>query len=400
MGYTKLFEVLKDETKLTSLITNLSSGYIEVPYIISETLKLLDDDSIYFNAISDSNKRSLCIMLDSYFSDCWEYYINDLNLDKLLKYAKIEIYKINAADGLRYATQGEVANGVKGLIGEDIYTAGEEEYKHLCLLQWSFTGVSYFYRQAGYSLKYDNDGKVLTSFYEMITQAAYGLKDLFEWISIHANIDEAISKIKKMQRKKGYKYATYARDEVTEDITIKQLVYNVYKVFPRNSTNVEYRKALALALKNYKNKKPLTPLEVSQLREIYEKHAVDAGDNGTLQEEENKEVKAKCERLLAERYSGKINQKHFAYNIIETLKKCNYSKCTKKQLDVINDAYYIIYGTIIYEENQKAVNDNSGNTEVISDIDIDNSLSNSSDDISMSLTSMSDQLFGMEDTDE
>ena len=39
MGYTKLFELLKDKTKLTSLITNLSSEFIEVPYLISETLK-------------------------------------------------------------------------------------------------------------------------------------------------------------------------------------------------------------------------------------------------------------------------------------------------------------------------------------------------------------------------
>ena len=196
MGYTKLFELLKDETKLTSLITNLSSGFIDVPYLISETLKLLADDSIYYNAISDNDKISLCIMIDNYFSDCWEQYIADINLDKLLKFGKIEVYKIEAADGLRYATQGEVTNGVKGLIGEYIYTAGEEEYKHLCLLQWSFSGIGYFYKQAGYNLKYDDEGKVLTSFYEMITQSAYGLKDLFNWISVKSNFETAISKIK------------------------------------------------------------------------------------------------------------------------------------------------------------------------------------------------------------
>lgn len=386
MGYTKLFELLKDETKLTSLITNLSSGFIDVPYLISETLKLLADDSIYYNAISDNNKISLCIMIDNYFSDCWEQYIADINLDKLLKFGKIEVYKIEAADGLRYATQGEVTNGVKCLIGEYIYTAGEEEYKHLCLLQWSFSGIGYFYKQAGYNLKYDDEGKVLTSFYEMITQSACGLKDLFDWVSVKSNFDNAISKIKKMQKKHGYKYANYAKDEVTEEITIKQLVYNIYRVFPRNSTNYEYRRALALALKNYKNKKPLTPSEVSWLREVYEKHAVDITKE-VISVEENNELKDKCEKLLAKRYSGRINQNHFAYNIIETLKKLGYSKCSDKQMSIINKAYYTICEQPIKESNEGT--NNSNKTEIISD-----------NDIEMSLADMSDTLFAMGEEDE
>lgn len=386
MGYTKLFEILKDEVKLTSLITNLSGGYIEVPYIVKETLKVLEDDSVFFNLISDSNKRALCIMLDNYFSDCWEYYINDLGLDKSLKYAKIEVYKINAADGLRYATTNEVANGVRGLIGEDVYTAGEEEYKHLCLLQWSFTGVSYYYRQAGYELKYDKDGKVITTFYEMITQSAYGLKDLFDWIAVHDNVDKAIAKIKKMQKKHGYKYATYAKDEVTEDITIKQLVYNIYKVFPRNSSNADYRKALALALKSYKNKKTLTPSEVSMLRDIYDKHALDINRDRQLMCESNEEIKNKCEKLLSERYSGKVSQNHFAFKIIETLKKNNYAKCSKAQLDIINEAYLILT-----KQNSDVETENSDNndTEIISDSDID-----------MTVMSISDALFDGEEEDD
>lgn len=385
MSYNKLFEVLADDVKLKSFITNLSSGFIEVPYIISETLKILDDDSIFINMISDSNKRSLCIMMDQYFTDCWEQYIADLNLDKILKYGKIEVYKIHAADGLRYATTNEVATGVKGLIGENIYTAGEQEYKNLCLLQWTFTGVSYYYRQAGYKLTYSNDGKVMTTFYEMITQAAYGLKDLFDWMSIHKNFDTAVSKIEKMKKKKGYKYATYAKDEVTDDITIKQLVYNIYTIFPRNSDNPEYRKALALALKSYKSNKQLTPLEVSQLREIYEKHAVDINRDRQKRMDVDNDLKSKCDKLIAERYKGRINHNHFAYTIIETLKKSNYSKCTDKQLKIINDAYYIINSGNKTKQDDNV--DNVNNTEIISEEDID-----------MSLSSMSDALFDdMED---
>ena len=134
MSYNKLFKLLEDNTRMTSFISNISSGYMEVPYIMSETLKILEDDNPFFGIISDSNKKSLCIMLDQYFTDCWGLFIEDLKLDKCLSYGKIEIYKIAAANGLRYATVNEVAQGIKGLIGEYIYPAGEEEYKKLCLL--------------------------------------------------------------------------------------------------------------------------------------------------------------------------------------------------------------------------------------------------------------------------
>lgn len=371
MSYNKLFKLLEDNTRMTSFISNISSGYMEIPFIMSETLKILEDDNPFFGIISDSNKKSLCIMMDQYFTDCWGLFIEDLKLDKCLKYGKIEIYKVEAVNGLRYATVNEVAQGIKGLIGEYIYPAGEEEYKKLCLLQWSFTGVSYYFRQAGYKLDYDNNGKVVNSFYEMIQMCAYQLKELFEWVSVKEHLDKALNRIKKMQRSKGYKYASYEKDEITEDITIKQLVMNIYKVFPRNSSNPEYRRALALSLKAYKNKQQLTPLEVSQLREIYEKHALDI--NRSKQEASvNNDVKEKCELLLAERFKGKINQKHFAYTIIETLKKNNYTSCSAKQYAIIDDAYKIITRTDNKKLNSET--DTTPKTEVISDDDINESL--------------------------
>lgn len=372
MSYNKLFKLLEDNTRMTSFISNISSGYMEIPFIMSETLKILEDDNPFFGIISDSNKKSLCIMMDQYFTDCWGLFIEDLKLDKCLKYGKIEVYKVEAVNGLRYATVNEVAQGIKGLIGEYIYPAGEDEYKKLCLLQWSFTGVNYYFRQAGYKLDYDENGKVINSFYEMIQMCAYQLKELFEWVSVKEHLDKALNRIKKMQRSKGYKYASYEKDEITEDITIKQLVMNIYKVFPRNSSNQEYRRALALSLKAYKNKQQLTPLEVSQLREIYEKHALDINRDKQEASSVNSDVKEKCEILLAERFKGKINQKHFAYTIIETLKKNNYTSCSPKQYAVIDEAYKII--TKSDSKNLSNENSTAPKTEVISDDDINESL--------------------------
>ena len=379
MSYTKLFDIIRDNDKLKSFITNMSSGYVGLPYIMEETLKMLEDDSIFANIISDNNKRALAVMLDMYFDSCYERFIEDVSLDKLLSYGRLEVYKIDAANGLRYATVNEVAQGVQGLIPEYIYPAGEDAYKKLCLLQWTYTGVIYFFRMAGYNLNYDKDGKVLNNVYDMIQMSANDLKDMFSWMADTEAVNKAIKKIDKMKRNKGYKYASFEKDEIVEDITIKQLVHNIDKIFPRNSTNPEYRKAISLVIKTNKYNQRLTPLEIAELRAIYHKHALDTSNrnNDGVTEESSRKLKEECERLLKERFSGKINSKHFAYTIIDSLRKSNYSKCSAKQYSYILEALQIL---------DKYSNDSETfRADVISEQEIDNSLASLSDAIGKGL---------------
>jgi len=392
MGYTKLFKVLNNDVKLTSFISNISSGYLDVPFLMSETLKMLDDDNPMSSIITETNMKSLTIMLDMYFTDCWSVYINDIQFDKLIPYGKIEVYKIDASNGLRYATVNEVAQGIKGLIGEYIYPAGEEAYKNICLLYWTFTGKSYYFRQAGYKLEYDNNGKVATSFYSMIQMSAVDLKNMFTWVSLKDDFQKAIKKIEKMKKSKGYKYATFEKDEITEDITIKQLVYNIYSVFPRNSNNQEYRKALSLSIKAYKDKKMLSPLEVSTLRNIYESFALDKDKNKRIEDEHSDELKETCEFIVKNKYSGKIDPKHFAFTIIETLKKGNYTKCSPKQYSYIQDALNLVNrdATSIKNDPNNVV-PITNKTEILTDSDIDASLELLSDAIGNGLFDEDDE---------
>lgn len=372
MSYDKLFEVLGDDRKTKSFISNFSSGALEIPYIMEETLKILSDESPFCNLISEHNKKALCIMLDLYFNDCYAQYIEDVDLAKMIKYAKIEVYSINAAEGIRYATVNEVAQGVKGLIGENTYPAGEEAYKKLCLLQWSFKGVSYYFRQAGFKLEYDDNGHVTTTFFEMVQMSAVALKELFDWMAVRENFETALKKIKKLEKSKGYKYNTYAKDEVSEDITIKQLINDICNVFTTNSAVPEYRKALALAINAKKNRKILTPLEISQLRAIYEDFAKSNKNSLQTLNEGDSELREKCELLLAKRTSGEINPNHFAYTIIATLRKNNYSKCSPKQYSILEDAFKIL--KIEYKGKEGSNPQEVQGTPVISDDEIESSL--------------------------
>lgn len=379
MSYNKLFELLEDNQKLKSLITNISnmsSEGAEIPFLFSATLHILEDDSPYANLISDKNKVALCNMIDKYFVDCYELYIEDLKLNKLLEFGCIEVYKVEASNGIRYATTNEVAQGIKGLIGENVYPAGEREYRLLCLLEWTFYGVNYFFRQAGYKLEYDSNGKAKTPYYQMIVMCANQMLDLFEWVSVPSNVENTLKRIKKMKKSHGYKYASYEKDEITEDITIKQLVSNIGKIFPRNSNNKEYRWAVAMSIKFSKNNYKLTPLEVSKLRKVYDDYAFSTNKQSHV--DCNAELKDKCELILKNRYNTDIviNRNHFAYTIIDSLRKYNYTKCSAKQLSYIDEAYNMINKAL-----QKKEEPEVKETKVISDTEIDLSLQSLSDAI-------------------
>ena len=374
MSFTKLFSIVDEKTQ--SLIKNLSSGYIDVTYLIEEILKLLEDSHPLSDLILEINKKHLCTLIEQYFTDCWELYAEDIPFDKLLNYGKIEVYKVNAYNGLRYATEKEVKQGIKGLIPEHIYPAGEEAYQKLCLMYWTFTGRNYYLRQSGVNIDFKYEGgKLMTSFYEIIQKSFVALQDMIRFVSVSENLELAIKKIKKMQKTNGYKYATYERDEIEEDVSVKQLLLNIYDFFPRQSPVPEYRKALALVLK-HRSGKMLSPLEISELRTTYDKFAMDS--TMTLTKKSNvlqtEKIKGMCDSIMKGKEVGKISEKHFAFVIIPTLAKCNYSKCSPKQFAVLEDA---VAG--VGERNKpvgKVVDNNI--TEIISEDDVDSSLSSMS----------------------
>lgn len=374
MSYNKLFSLIQENNEIKSFILNMSSGVFDIPYLMKETLNILDDCNPMLNMIPDNNKIALSSMINQYFDSCYTYFIDNNNLESVLEYGKIEIYKVDAANGLRAATVHEIEQGIESLISEYIYPAGEKEFKLLSLLCWTFTGKSYLFRKAGYNLEYENK-KVKTTFYEMIKMCAYDLKELFSWLETDDNFNNAINKIKKLKKSKGYKYATYEKDEITEYISIKQLICNVEKIFPRSSTNRDYRRGLALALSSSKGNKKLSPSEVSELRKIYHKYLID-NNNKNSENKTDESLKNKCESILSKRYSGEINPDHFAFKIITTLKSNKYTKVSPKQMAYIDDAFYIINSTNKTNEVE---------TKILSDDEVDNSLTSLSNAIGKGL---------------
>lgn len=275
-----------------------------------------------------------------------------------------------------------MAQGVEGLIAENIYPAGENEFKLLSLLQWTFTGKNIYFRDAGYKLTYRDSKEPVETTYDMITISANQLIEMFKWCSDSDKVDSAVKKLKKAAKSKGFKYASYERDEIEETVTIKQLVYNLDKTLPRRSDNIKYRRALAIVIKGKKGLSYLTPMEVSFLREIYHQRAYEKDAAKPYVDET---LKNECEQILKERYKGVINQDHFVYKIIETLKKKNYTVCSAKQYSIINDALSII------NKDKEKEDENKKKSIILGEDDIDKSLGQE-DTMMKSLAGISDAL--------
>ena len=356
MTFDKLFEIVKDED-IQKTITAFSSETLEKPYLMEETFKLLNDDSVMFNMMTDSHKIALCNMLKYYIDVC--YLLPDkINVVDIIEYGEIEIYKILAKDGLRYATEKEVAQGVRGLIPETIYPAGEEEFRNLAILDWSIRGFTYGLRKAGIELDYDKDGKVLNTHLEILDLCAERLVAMICWLRDTKKAEKAIKILRKMKRQKGYKYAKFAPDELNEIITVRQLIESADKVLKRNSDDKDERYGVHLVIKAKNNEYKLTPYEISKLRDIYDKIA-SRGVPKTVTGDYS-EVRRMCDKLKFGRNKGDIDRNIFVFKIIETLDKYHYKKVTEKQLAIIKEAYDK------YFENQENIEE-ATTSEVIDD---------------------------------
>lgn len=344
MSISNVLKLIEDNERLKASIKNISELPYELPYLMERSLELLDNNN--YGRLKDAELKSLCYMLDMYFVNCFYEFAENSDLSNLLKFAKIEIYKVQAPKGLRYATENEVLHGIKGLIPEYIYPVGEDNYKILCLLQWTFCGKPYYFRQVGFDLHYSADGKVIDTFWDLLQLSANNIKSLIDWIK-GGNLEKALKILNKRKRAGAYKYAQYESDEIEESITVKQLVYNIMHSFPRNSTNIEYRKALAMAIARGRNNKILSPYEISQLRKIYDDFALDTDRSKTLGQSgygRRNILKEECELIQKSRQSGIIDPNDFVFKIISTLEKQRYQKCSAKQYKFIEEALSKING--------------------------------------------------------
>ena len=354
----------KVETELSELYPILRllitiSNDEKSEFIIRESMFWLSDIS----SLDIEQKRGLLNMLNMYYKLCYDSSI--ATKSKSLPYGKIEVYKVSSTNGLRYATQSEVEQGVRGIIPEFIYPIEQRNYELLALYYWTVTGVSYYYRQSGLNISYDSNGKVKETFYELVSQNPVMLFDMMKLVENEEKTTKMMKILNKYKKSKGYVYSSFEKDEIHEDISSKQIIYNIDTMFPRGSDNPKYRKALSLVIKIKGGYKP-TPYDISTLREIYDEFSKNNAVN-IKYTETDVNLKKECEAILIARNNGLIHPSKYVFKIIESLSKFQYTRCSDKQYSIIKEAL-----NIIGYNNENANNNND--SVVISDDEINTSL--------------------------
>ena len=366
LGYTKISEVLKKNNRedllrvLVPLVNNVKQSYL-----INEIVDFLSDSSPLLNTISDKNKVAVVSLMSKYYNSCSTTFLIDTNVLKMLPHSYRDIYKTEAASGIRVSTKREVEEGAIGLVHTVEYPLGEDKYKALNMLAWTITGKLSYYRNAGYSYRYDKETGLVDSIYDMALRASSTLQYMMDWVG-GEEFDRDMEILKAMSKKK-YTYPEYAPDEILSTPSKKQVAYYVRCNIPRKSNNQQYRKALGIALKDDKK---ITPAETSMLRGVY----LELLHNGYKEDiSEDNTIKQECEYLLQARDSGKIDSTEFVFKIIDSLNKSKYRYCTDKQYKIIREAPAKV-NRVIDTEDTSQVDEVEYNDEFGSILDISDAL--------------------------
>lgn len=307
----------------------------------------LRDDSSLYDRLPDVNKKALVNMMYRYFKSVYSS-ITDrtyVRLTSIIKKSKTRVYSIRTYEGRRLATKKEVEYGVKGLIETVKDVIEPSVVKHLAFLGWFMSGYWSFYRTAGYNVEYNEDGEVITNPYSVLQKHGSEINEMFDFFE--KNTLKAVLRDceKRIREYKYVEYLSYAPDEVIESVTPKQLMFSACEIFERGSSDKDVRRAFAICLR-YRSNKWVTPGQISFVREIYEEQLKEykKRSSSTLEQENKKDIalEDKCEFLLGNRFGGNIDREHFCYKIISTLKRCGYTRASKNQMRIIDEAIEVL----------------------------------------------------------
>lgn len=363
MTFNKIYEIIENNMENPDEVKKLIEGFEGNAlggYIARETIEMISDQHYRAYCISNENMLALAYMLKKYFDTCWKKVDSVKELEKYWKASRVMMYKVEVDGEIRYATQGEIKQGIENLIGEYNYPIGIEKFIYLCVMMWMFTGECKYLTVAGVKLNYSEEEKrYVNTLLEKIFAVASAMNKLFEWVGSD-EFDDDIQVLKDKARLK-FKYATYASNEIVENIDIKQIAFDFVNKSSRNISK-EVSRAYILCNKYIKNNMELEPLEKSFIRKQYRVLISSKNDSLVSKEQEENEntIKEMCNDLLNGRACGRIPANEFAFKIIQTISSTGYNKVSPKQCSVIMKAHDKYIGKCKDNSN----NDSSASNEI------------------------------------
>ena len=373
--YNRTLELIQEigTSELYNTFKNIISDKIEKTDLMKNILNIISDQTPYSN-LSDDTRHKLVLALKTHFDCVWVLInVNNTNVDRLIKGMYEDVYYINAYNGIRVATQSEVENGVVSLIEKrdwKLGEQGEEIYKQFNIMMWSITGRLRYYTAAGLKYTWDKETGLVETYLQLLSRSTPVMNSLYDLLKDNNKYDSIVSAINKSIRRGKFKYPNFAVDEVKTNLSAKQLIFNANKVLWNYADDFSESKRLLMRIKKDNRFKP-TPLDISKLREDYEKatsvsyQSKNKKTNKDNLTDKQLDVKTKCELIEQAVKDGKLSSSDWGNKIATTLKKHKYRFCSDKQYKIINDTVSKL------EEKPKEntrVMDDSEMTDVLDDV--------------------------------
>ncbi len=374
-NYNRTLELIQEigTSELYNTFKNIISDKMEKTDLMKNILNIISDQTPYSN-LSDDTRHKLVLALKTHFDCVWVLInVNNTNVDRLIKGMYEDVYYINAYNGIRVATQSEVENGVVSLIEKrdwKLGEQGEEIYKQFNIMMWSITGRLRYYTAAGLKYTWDKETGLVETYLQLLSRSTPVMNSLYDLLKDNNKYDSIVSAINKSIRRGKFKYPNFAVDEVKTNLSAKQLIFNANKVLWNYADDFSESKRLLMRIKKDNRFKP-TPLDISKLREDYEKatsvsyQSKNKKTNKDNLTDKQLDVKTKCELIEQAVKDGKLSSSDWGNKIAMTLKKHKYRFCSDKQYRIINDTVSKL------EEKPKEntrVMDDSEMTDVLDDV--------------------------------
>ena len=195
LSYTEI-EKLIDNQEMRNKFSNIKDENTVRTYLMVELLKLIADDSPYVG-ITAGDRQKLLLALMAHYDLVWDkHVIDNVNMDRLIKWSRDTIYYVDAFKGNRVATEKEVENGVVGLKPKTVWlfgdADGEEIYKQLNIMQWSINGRLRYYKEAGFEYTWKDNGPVET-FFELFLNSSKTMSGLYSTLRTEGKFESIVN---------------------------------------------------------------------------------------------------------------------------------------------------------------------------------------------------------------
>ncbi len=267
----------------------------------------------------------LSILFDDTYTKLSKYGVADFK--KFVNSAKENIYYVNAANGERLATKGEIENKVAQLIIKEEMYLPENQFKMLRLFGWGVFGDERMYKDSGCDSG-DND-------IDKIFKSGRIMSETLEWLN---KVDELkITMLALKEHMDSINYPESAIDEIKPELSIKEIIDYIYDQDLKGDKNRLYDIAGDIADRAVQNNN--YNISVKQSKIVRDAYAQLTG-KATPNNQNNQactEVDDKIALLIQNKNHPSLTNHDFAFKIIGTVKK--YGKVSINQKKYIEEAY-------------------------------------------------------------